>query len=524
MICVICEHEFKMERFIIRKSTACCGKAKPIHKQCATKYFKWLYPNTKYDEESWIKNTSQKLYCSDCKVNCFFCKDVLHNYGNRAIEIIHCKNGSCCNWCYYSKELSGKKAKGCLSKNKKTLKDAYCTECSISSDSVNNDEPSTLALRIICDGEDSEYLSMLSSPLYVDHHNNIYDALCKFENSDPFDTAFSDFEACQKYIDHQFSHLDPTTDNIFGVSSKTQTKMPGLYLTKESLQRVIGTTDTGWLNDHIIQQVVELLNFKNSYCSASKKAGVKVPSVVFGDTCADVKKLNPINNGKDYPLLNKDVPSSMEKANKDMQKIFAYEVKKWYRTNNHLKLDYVLSYFDKKNMKLEHYCAPLNIKDAHWVTLDVSLPNEKLPNGRVMTTDHMHEVDDPDPISKSSCNSRMWWAKSFGIYNKEKCGVNMMDNSFFSSNDLNHDSFTLEKNDKSLVCSSLDHYKNNDPNLGKQHYDRNNCGIWVLLEMFNRVDDGYKIALGDRSFDQLEIFRKYLFTFIRSWWKNFLGV
>ena len=203
----------------------------------------------------------------------------------------------------------------------------------------------------------------------------------------------------------------------------------------------------------------------------------------------------------------------MENANKDMQRRFAYEVKKWYRTNNHLKLDYVLSYFDKKNMKLEHYCAPLNIKDAHWVTLDVSLPNETLPNGRVMTTDHMHEVDDPDPISKSSCNSRMWWAKYFGIYNKEKCGVNMMDNSFFSSNDLNHDSFTLEKNDKSLVCSSLDHSKNNDPNLGKQH-DRSNCGIWVLLEMFNRIDDGYKIALGDRSFDQLETFRKYLFTLL----------
>ena len=71
--------------------------------------------------------------------------------------------------------------------------------------------------------------------------------------------------------------------------------MPGFYLTKESLQRVIGTTDSGWLNDPIIQQVDELLNFKNTYCSASKKAGVKVPSVVFGDTCADVKKLNPFS-------------------------------------------------------------------------------------------------------------------------------------------------------------------------------------------------------------------------------------
>ena len=69
---------------------------------------------------------------------------------------------------------------------------------------------------------------------------------------------------------------------------------------------------------------------------------------------------------------------------------FEYEVKKWYQYYSHLKLDHGLRYFDNKGLKIQDYCAPINLNNNHWVIIDVTSPTEELSNGRVMITDHMH--------------------------------------------------------------------------------------------------------------------------------------
>ena len=168
-------------------------------------------------------------------------------------------------------------------------------------------------------------------------------------------------------------------------------------------------------------------------------------------------------------------------------------------------------------MKVKHYCAPLNLNNNHWVTLDVSLPNEDFQNGRVMITNHMHNdgiSEITNTKSMPTYYSQMWWAKYFGIYYKEKCGV-ALNNLCFSFTDMNCTSFTLKDQPKKLICSTLDHMANEDPNRGKQK-DSRNCGTWVLMEMFNRTDKGYKCAIGTRTKLDLQQFRVKVFQLMIS--------
>ena len=116
--------------------------------------------------------------------------------------------------------------------------------------------------------------------------------------------------------------MSPQEHNIFSVNSKTSETHPGLFLTIYTLKRFVGTTDGGWLNDIILQQVVDLLNFPGEYCSARKRGGFHVPGVIFGDTYADSHKINPKDKQVGYDHINTDVPESITQATEKLWKIF----------------------------------------------------------------------------------------------------------------------------------------------------------------------------------------------------------
>ena len=118
-----------------------------------------------------------------------------------------------------------------------------------------------------------------------------------------------------------------------------------------------------------------------------------------------------------------------------------------------------MSYFDNKGLKQQHYCAPINLNKKHWVTIDVTLPTDKLTNGRLMITDHVHIYEaDIDTTSKLlyTYYSQMWWVNYFRIYNKNKCVV-PMHNIYFSSHDLHISPFILKDKENSFQCSTPDH-------------------------------------------------------------------
>ena len=61
--------------------------------------------------------------------------------------------------------------------------------------------------------------------------------------------------------------------------------------------------------------------------------------------------------------------------------------------NRQNKLDRHLSAFDANDSVLDHFCAPVNIRNNHWVVLDVIMPHKDLDNGSVMITDYLYQPD-----------------------------------------------------------------------------------------------------------------------------------
>jgi len=465
LYCAICERKIIIERSIITKDSTCCGKLQSVHLHCAKQYFKYTNPSDSFSTEHWTTKTNISLLCSVCKESCFFCRKYNHTRNNNSAEIIHCKNEECSKWCYAIMPTKNIRKNGCLFQTNLKLEDAFCTDCSEVKKS--NESGMLPSIRFIDDTEKSEHLSVISSAKYLKHHDAIHALISTFLiGNDTEDKGLSTLDDCQRYIDLHYSHLSPKTDNVFSVNSKTQETVPGFYLTKNTLERLVGIKNDGWLNDIIFTQVMDLLNFNGEYCSATKLAGGLVPNVVFGDTFSDGHKVNPKFNYREYKQINKDVPDSIINESSKVKKDFAYEMKKWYGNYSRLKLDFILSFYDRKELKVKHYCAPLNLNNDHWVTLDVSLPNKEFNNGRVMITNHMHK----DGISKNTRTkfmptyySQMWWAKFFGIYNKEKCGV-VLNQTYFSFKDMNCTSFSLKDHPEIFFSSTLDHMENEDPN------------------------------------------------------------
>ena len=97
---------------------------------------------------------------------------------------------------------------------------------------------------------------------------------------------------------------------------------------------------------------------------------------MFGDGYAEQVHFNPnpIRVNSDYGLINGDVPANMNGVD-DGESKFRLELKRWYGTNRKTKLDRHLSAFDANDCVLDHYCAPVNIGNYHWVVLDVIMPH-----------------------------------------------------------------------------------------------------------------------------------------------------
>ena len=68
----------------------------------------------------------------------------------------------------------------------------------------------------------------------------------------------------------------------------------------------------------------------------------------------------------------------MTLASKTTMEDFENEVKKCYQSYSHLKLDHVLNYFDNTDFQMQQYCAPINLNNNHWVTINMTLPTEKI--------------------------------------------------------------------------------------------------------------------------------------------------
>ena len=111
-------------------------------------------------------------------------------------------------------------------------------------------------------------------------------------------TEFQNYETCDDYLDLHFSHLDPALHNIFKPNNPKEKRLEGLFLTVNSLKRVICSYQSGWLNDYVFTQMADLLNFYEEFDTDKSVAGKVLPHILFGDGYSEQTDLNPNHHSK----------------------------------------------------------------------------------------------------------------------------------------------------------------------------------------------------------------------------------
>ena len=157
----------------------------------------------------------------------------------------------------------------------------------------------------------------------------MYDAIDSFKNDGPnFINTFKDYNECDDFLTLHFSHLDPTQNNIFKPNDPVENGLDGLYLTVNSLKRLICSFGNGWLNDTMFTQLADLMNFYEEFESQTGTAGKSIPNILFGDGYAEQVHFNPNHLKKsNYGLINGDVPANMNGVD-DGEIQFQSEVKR----------------------------------------------------------------------------------------------------------------------------------------------------------------------------------------------------
>ena len=126
------------------------------------------------------------------------------------------------------------------------------------------------------------------------YHKGIYDAITTFKkDGKSFLTEFHDYEKCDDFLDLHFSHLDPALHNIFKPNNPEEKGLQGLYLTVDSLKRVICSHQNGWINDYVFTQMADLLNFYEEFETDTGLAGKVIPKILFGDGYSEQTDFNP---------------------------------------------------------------------------------------------------------------------------------------------------------------------------------------------------------------------------------------
>ena len=65
-LCAVCNEKATRRGFVIEKMSACCGKLKFVHKNCAKNMFTTTHPNEEFNAENWHKIGAYHLYCVTC--------------------------------------------------------------------------------------------------------------------------------------------------------------------------------------------------------------------------------------------------------------------------------------------------------------------------------------------------------------------------------------------------------------------------------------------------------------------------
>lgn len=325
--CTICGVLMRSQRAATYKVSACCGTLRSMHIPCAKKYHLKLFPNpatplfpdptNPFSLKTWTSKPSIKMFCFKCRFNCLFCKTG-HYLSNDNIAFIQCTTKKCTSWSYYMPP-SLQNVGGCISKSDKEIDTAICEKCQSAIDEDNEEEYAPKLRQTSKAGtfDEISQISLVSNSL---HHREIYDTMYSFKTEgSAFINTFKQYQDCDDYLTLHFSHLDPALNNIFKPNNPVGKGLDGLYLTVDSLKRLICSISNGWLNDTIFSQMSDLMNFYEEFDTSTGVAGLLLPNILFGDGYVEQIDLNPnhIKVNDQFALINGDVPANMKGVNKN---------------------------------------------------------------------------------------------------------------------------------------------------------------------------------------------------------------
>ena len=147
------------------------------------------------------------------------------------------------------------------------------------------------------------------------------------------------------------------------------------------------------------------------------------PEVIFGSTKDSVDIVPNLNHFPDIDSYLK-LPNDKITDNAELKSMNS--IKKWYCSLPKQVITPILDYYDSENTRIQKYTTIALNNKRDYVLLDINLiPEKKTKDIPHVKSYNLGSNNDTDTKLK-----RLWFAKFFGIYNRESLGFKLNDKDF----------------------------------------------------------------------------------------------
>jgi hypothetical protein len=297
---------------------------------------------------------------------------------------------------------------------------------------------------------------------------------------------FSNTNQAKEYFGRKFGYITNKNENFFKFYLPPYLENINEYQVKDTcnLDLFYSSIETlyneAWLNDDIIDFVLQCLNIVTYYCSDLQET----PPVIFGST-QDCTRIVPSESmySKVYEYLNTSVSNSDEYQLLKSESIEL--MKNWYCQESKNYLSMILDIYKKKSKIITKYANVVNVDNNHWLFIEVNLDNSTQKNafGTIQLIDSLG-----DTVSPTKSHLIRFFSKFFGLYKKESSGYHLSDKDFDLKETETYTSSicasgnTSAKTPTKLSDNSPSYLKEISNNTSVLQTDGFNCGIHALLQ------------------------------------------
>ena len=300
---------------------------------------------------------------------------------------------------------------------------------------------------------------------------NIVDSTFGF-NMKTVQSKFNNMKQAKEYFTRMFSYMNSEQSclDIFDfkypmsciqlIDGVTLSSLNTLRMDMKGIRTLY---DNGWLNDSVMNLLMECLNIVN--ISTITKANV--PDYVFGSTF-DADYVIP--DDTKYPYIKAFLKVSVDEETVELRAQCESEVKSWYCSHKKGKLSKILDAFYSRGQSLTNYVTCVNLSYKHWILLKVNLIN-------INNTPKVVTIDSSNGPDNQARMFRLWFSKFFAL--------NLIEKKLGQCSDTN---YSIDNLKAVMANRTNDFDKSKDPMIDQcalksnvSQMDNFNCGIFSLM-------------------------------------------